>query len=334
MENNSGNCSNVSHEQLEIIGFTHVGSGIVSVLACLFIFLIMLIHKKWIYHSQRLVLYLTLAVLVDSGIHIAQGLGYKMVYGGPYCTTIAFMDQLSDGFTLSAVGCLFLEITIQGNVRKDTTKLELLYLTIIFIVPIPFSCIPFAFDAYGPASVWCWIQAQNLTTCEPFLTGIILQYVLWYVPVVVVCLAGFVACGITLIKLHRHRKDYSGVFDPEESVLHNARMCELRRYLWYPLLFLVIDTIPLMARILTDIDPSRDLLGLWIVTSLLQGLKGSCIAFIFAIDSETRKRLSWKHLKAGCLYNILRKTDASEYPALTGYAGDSLNSVFQSKPAH
>ena len=326
MEDNSSDCFNISHEELEIVGFVHVGSGIVSVLACLFIFLIILIHKKWICHSQRLVLYLTLAVFLDSGIHIVKGMGYNMVHKGPFCVTVAFLDQLGDSFALSAVGCLFLEITIQGNVRKDMAKLEPLYLIIIFVVPIPFSCIPFAFNAYGPASVWCWIQAYHSSTCEPFLTGIILQYVLWYGPVMVVCLAGFVACGITLIKLHRHRKDYSGVFDPEESVLHNARICELKQYLWYPLFVLVVNTIPLTARILTDVNPNSHLLGLWIVTSLLQGLRGSCIAFIFAIDSETRKRLSWKYLKAGCLYNILRKTDTSEYPALTGYASDSLNS--------
>ena len=142
----------------------------------------------------------------------------------------------------------------------------------------------------------------------------------------VVCLTGFLACGITLIKLHWHRKDYSGVFDPEESVLHNARIIELKQYLWYPLFVLVVNTIPLTARIVIDVDPSSNLLWLWIVIALLQGLKGSCIAFIFAIDSETRKRLNWKYLKAGCLYNILRKTDTSEYPALTGYASDSLNS--------
>lgn len=324
MDNNNS-CSNFTDKQLETLGLVQVGSGVISCLSCIFIFFIMLIHKKWIYHSQRLILYLTIAVLLNSGTHIARGLGYNMVHEGTYCLTVAFLDQLGDTFVLSAIGCLLAEITINGNFKKNTTKLEPVYVLTIFVVPILFGCIPFAFDAYGPTSVWCWIRAHNTSTCEFFSTGIILQYTLWYGPVFVVSLIGFIACAITLIVMHKQSREYSGVFNPDEVTKHKMRMKELKQYRWYPLVLLVINIPPLAARIVSDINSDFAIFPLWIVATLMQGLEGSCIAFIFAIDSETRKRLTWKHLKAGCLYNICRKSDASEYPAMTGNVSDSLH---------
>ena len=174
---NATNCSGAlfTEHQLMILGITQATCSFVSCLGCCFIFFIMIIFKKYVYPSQRLIIYLAMAVLLLSITYIIRGVGYQYTTQSPFCEGVAFASMYSGACILTAVVCIIIDMFNRSEILcKELLKLEKLYVPAIFIAPLLLDWIPFVNQSYGPTKTWCWIRSINFETCDTYVFGITL----------------------------------------------------------------------------------------------------------------------------------------------------------------
>ena len=325
VNNTSSNCTPLFDErQLMILGVTQGVAACFSCIGCFFIFFIMLIFKKYVYSTQRLFLYLTISVLLVSISFIIRGYGYNLIDNTVFCEVIAFYSQYSGGCILAAVSCIVINIFVCAVLRKEHWNLEPMFVIIIFIVPALLDWVPFISHTYGPTKTWCWIRNQDLATCKPHLFGIAMQYVLWFIPLYSITIIGGILYIISLVAISRWKSSYTAMVEPQRLMLQKSAIEEIKPYQWYPLLYIIVNIVPLVARILNDINPNLDIFFLWVIAALIQGLQGGFVTIVFSLDPETRRRLKWKELKTGFKYNILNLEDTLEYPIITAESDSKL----------
>uniref|UniRef100_A0A1X7UPJ4 G-protein coupled receptors family 2 profile 2 domain-containing protein n=1 Tax=Amphimedon queenslandica TaxID=400682 RepID=A0A1X7UPJ4_AMPQE len=329
MSNDTFNSSNVSCEglfdskQLQILGITQAVASLVSLCSCVFILFIMLIFKKYLYRTQRLLIYLTISIMLVCTSFVIRGFGYSLINNTAFCAGVGFAGQYSGGCVLGSMTCIIIHLFVLAVLKKENWNLEPLYVLGIFVVPATIDWLPFISNAYGPTREWCWIRNLNFDTCDIFVYGLVLQYVLWFVPSISVCVIGGIVYIISLVSLKRQKNAYKALVDPGAIHLQTAAIDEIRQYRWYPLLYLIINLIVFSVRIASEADSGVDMFPLWILSGIIQGLQGGFIAVMFSIDKDTRKRLTWANIKSSFKYNVLRVEDTVEYPAQNINVGGS-----------
>lgn len=321
MSSDTFNSSNVSCEglfdskQLQILGITQAVASLVSICSCVFILFIMLIFKKYLYRTQRLIIYLTVSVMLVCTSFVVRGFGYSLINNTAFCAGVGFVGQYSGGCILGSVTCIIINIFVLAVLKKENWNLEPLYVLGIFVIPATIDWLPFISNAYGPTREWCWIRNLNFDTCDIFVYGLVLQYVLWFVPSISVCVIGGIVYIVSLVSIERRKRAYKALVDPGALHLQTAAINEIRQYRWYPLLYLIVNLIVFSVRIASEADSGVDTFPLWVLSGIIQGLQGGFIAVLFSLDKDTRKRLTWANIKNSIKYNVLRVEDTVEYPA-------------------
>ena len=308
------------HEYAIVAGLS-AASAFISLLASCFIISLIVLFKKWRFFAQRLVLYLAISVLLESISTIIHRVDYNNETSDFYvrfCQFSAFVEHNTSWMELMAVVSITLYIFVCAVFSKRTDRLELVYLFFIFVFPILFNWIPFTVNGYGRAGAWCWIRNENIFTCEEFVAGQVLQFVLWYVPLYVILIILIGLYVTILIKIHWYdRRKWTGSsYNDDDKHLHTQMSKEIRSLLWYPFIYFMINLIPLINRIHGLAKPNNPSLTLWILAALLFPIQGGFIALAFTLDPDTRKRLKWMHIKAAAK-ELCRKSGktVSEYPA-------------------
>ena len=188
-------------------------------LCCAFIFFMMFIFNKYSYQAQRLLLYLTTAVMLLCISFVVRGFGYSLIHNTKFCMAVAFISQYSGGCILGAVICIISNIFVLAVLKKDKWNLEPLYIVSIFVIPAAIDWLPFISSAYGPTRSWCWIRNLNLDTCDTFVYGLVLQYTLWYVPSITVCTVGGIVYLVSLFSIKKQKRSYTAVVEPMSQQL-------------------------------------------------------------------------------------------------------------------
>ena len=170
----------------------------------------------------------------------------------------------------------------------------------IFVFPLLFNWIPFTVDAFGQAGAWCWIRNKNIYMCEEIVAGQALQFVLWYVPLYVILSVLIVLCVIILVKIYcynPHMWRWNQAQDDKHQ--RNKITRQIWSLLWYPLIYILINVVPLINRINGLVDPNNPSLVIWILTAILLPIQGGYIALAYTLlDSDTRKKLKPSCFKA------------------------------------
>ena len=280
----------------------------ISVLGCLAIILLVFILKKYKDPAQRLVLYLTVAVVINSINSIVRGAGagYELIGNTEFCKAVGFISGYTSGCILLAICCIITELFIKTILNKSTGNLiNIVYCVIIYVPSAFIFAIPFIHDNYGQAGPTCWIATAPSNASNADVDwGLIQQIILWYGPVFIIVLAGGVMYIMSLLVLNRKLKNYRQVYTSEKKRLEQRKVLEdIKQFRWYPLLFFVINVVPLLTRILDLYKNSPNWLNLtlWIITALIDGLQGLFISLAFALDSQTRRSLAWRNIKQACL---------------------------------
>ena len=316
---NASSCLLFAESQLKILGITQAVVGLVSIVGCSFIFCIMLIFKKYVFRTQRLILYLTIAVFLSSISYIVRGMGYRHINNKAFCSGIAFYSQYTGACILMAVIFLIVELFIHTYILNTDKwrNLEKFYVLVIFVLPVVFDWIPFINDAYGPTKSWCWIRSEDLITCDTFVFGIVLQYILWYVPLYCTIIIGCVMYVMVIVTISKQNKGYTALIEPQRQVEYERSLKEIKQFRWYPVVLSLVNIIPLTARVITDVNPDWNLFTLWVIAAIIQALQGGFLALIFALDPDTRKRLTFSQIKAAFIHNVMNVEDTVEYPIIT-----------------
>ena len=325
------NETNLSHCQLcledrIVVGITAAVADCVSFLCCLFIIFIIFVYKKYVFSTQRLILYLTIAVLLYSITRIVMDSNAKTLFNNdPLCVAVAFGCQYLATSILIAVNCILFEVYIKTILNKNTGKLEWLYPFVIFLLPAPITVIPYLTNNYGPSRTICSIQDFNPQNCTHKVTGIVLHAILWWVPVCLTIIGLGVGYAIALIHLSVQSKRYSSKYDPDWKAKRERTKEDLKYFRYYPPVLMLIEMVPIADSIYNFFRPDNPVLALTIISHMTTGLFGGFIGILFTLDPHTWKRLKLTHLRAACLLNICRKDDVKEYPALISTNTDSLH---------
>ena len=313
-----------SEQDRMILGLSRVASNLLSVLACLFVILIIIVYKKYIFTFQQLVLCLTTSILLNSIMYIVQGASYELVQvHRHYCETLAFFDRYFPLCTMLSVVCVIIELYLYALQKRDTTNLKWIYAAVIFLIPATVSWIPFAFNRYGYTGTWCTIVYRS-EDCRHDPTGLILLAVLYWIPLIsAYIIAGPVYMYILYRISRQGRAEYTPLIEVDGNRMHQQLAKDLGYLKWYPLVIVIMN----LPAIVTDV---MNYIGLVLTpllsfNSIVTGIQGGTMAMLITFDPNTRKVLHWNNFKAAWRQNIMKRNDIDEYTIARGEFSETID---------
>ena len=310
------NCSIYNDRNFIAVAAVNQAVSAISILACLFAIFVIVIFKKWKTFSQRLIAYLiitNLLLVTASCIHRVDYFDTNTEGHMRFCVFSAYFAQNTVWMTINSITAITVYLFLAAACGRLTDKYEVAYIVFIFVVPLTFNWIPFIKSSFGRAGVWCWIRSLDTETCEPFLFGQALQYVLFYAPIFLLLLVLVVLYLITLFRLHQNKKYLKGSLGNRAGYIQNRIVkAEVVSLLAYPVIY-VLTNIPLVAnRIQGWLSPREPSLVLWYLSAFCIPLQGVIVVLAFTLDADTRRRLRWSHLRAAVAHYRTSKV-VSEY---------------------
>ena len=305
-----------------IIGIT----GAISCLSCLFALFLVVLFQKYRTPTQRVILYLTTTVLLLSIVQMIHSTGGDQA-NEIYCTITAFLDHYAGWMILMAITCLTFDLFVKVVFKWQTTiRMEVIYVLVIYISPVLHTWIPFIDNAYGIAGAWCWIKQYN-DDCSLYVFGLVLQFVLYWLPVYVIGTLNLVAYIIARVKATKRFNYYGGKFNPQDRTNREILLKEVDQYKLYPIIFIIVNFFPLVTRIAEASKNHQLIFILGILHSLCIGFQGTLIALALALDKDTRRDLKCSRIKAAfiqtCTTCSKRRQSVNQYPLQHAYS-DSL----------
>ena len=318
-------CTDYSTSVFVAVTAVRTFSGIVSLISSLFVIALIVIFKKYIFSTQRLILYLSIAVTFSSLVRATQGINYPYYpdneYTDLFCILIGFIDQLTIWWVIMANLVIALHVYIKA-VHKRSPKLEVVYVITIFLFPLTFSWIPFIHLTYGEAGPWCWIKRIN-SDCTDNQFGIGLRYGLLYAPTYIILFAIIVMYLIIYITVRRHKNQFTGNYNPELKKQYQLLIKEVTPLIWYPIILIIVQ-IPGIANRIAEETTDNSVYPLWFIHAFVYPLQGGLICLVYALDPDTRKRLrkcSWTSFKK----QMKQGKPETEYPMTLTHSDSFLN---------
>ncbi len=217
--------------------------------------------------------------------------------------------------------CIAINVILVVVFHHETKKLEIVYVLLIFVLPLTFNWIPFVHGAYGVAGPWCWIRSHH-DDCSKFEYGVALQVTLWYAPFYTLLLVMFVIYAIVLVKLRRDSYHWASRYDPLAQKQREEIRNEVKLLLWFPIIYFASSTF-LLVNGIQGATSNEPVLALVILAAITFPLRGGFITVAFTLDPETFKRLKWTEFKAALLQRW--KKDVAEYDV----KGDDISDSYR-----
>ena len=299
-----------------VVAALSAGIAAISLVLLIAVVLILVLFKKHKFFSQRLILYLALSsnlVNISIILHRVDYDNQTSEFYTRFCQFGGYMDEVTIWMLLMSVCSIVVYVSLRILFKKDTQKYEPVYLFFIFGFPFTFTWIPFVFQAYGRAGAWCWIISEDRETCEPYFTGQVLQYVLWFGPLYFLLIILLLVYAILLLHQCRKRrkirneKNVQGTLRREPTNL--VRQQDFKALMVYPVLYFLFNIFPFINRTYNLSPNSKPNLVLWYLAALANPLMGFLVTLAYFMDSETRKRLNFKHIR-GATVEMFKKDGA------------------------
>ena len=322
------NCSSFTERDLKIIEITGAISSFISILGCLFVIVIMVTYKKYVFSTQRFILYLTISVLLDAMVNVIDGGGYHFLSKHKIsCEVIGFIKVYLIWSILLSLLCILIELVLHTICQRASGPIEWVYIPVIFLLPATTTWIPFIHGAYRRVNGECDIQTINPENCTKSTYGLVLKAFLWWIPLYLTISIGGIIYITVLCRLRHNRHKYTPLVELDREIVYQRGVQGVSHLKWYPLLYFAINLIPIVTSSLEYWKPNKTNLTLLVISTIIKGLQGSFIAIVFALDSKTRKRLKWKYFRAAFLQNVLCRENIEEYPILPTNCSDSLKAT-------
>ena len=310
--------SNIScvgfQEQNIIISLINIASASVSFLVSVFVAATILLFKKYVIFTQRLILYLCITAGLYS-IAIATGAGplfpnrdyYDFT---AYCSWSGFSMQQTGFMFFIATFVVICDMYLRVVKQKDTTRFEIHYLLAITVLPLIITWIPFIESTYGDVGPWCWIRLyDNNNNCTTNILGLVLRITAVYVPLSV---GSMVAILLYILMVrHLYRLKYTGKYDPQKEALRKLRLKEAKPFLIFLWVYLAIVTVSFISNLIgffVTSDPNIYLVS-QSFNACIGSLQGAVTAIVYGLDLETLRRLVQAKHYPCCWHQKIR-----EYP--------------------
>ena len=327
-ESDSGICSVFDTSPYVIVAAVSSGSAMVSALCCVFVIGLIFLFKKHYFFTQRLIIYHCLAALLRSFSTILRlhRLGYRTETSALELTCIlsAFTNQVTLLVLIVDYSVITFTLLMAAVFQKNVARLEGLFIVLIFIFPLTFNWIPFINDTYGRFGPWCWIRSVNYSDCSEHRFGVILQYIMWRVPFVVIMVILIPMYLVTIAYVAKRKCSRT-----EKNVINNRETERLKKNLrnevWWPLLFLpwgvlFLNFFALVRAFYDSVNPNNPSYTIWLLNAIFSPLQGGYIALVYVLDRYTLKRITFSNIKA----TLSRRKTVTEYPMENVWMSDSV----------
>ena len=283
---------------------TIAGLGaLASIIGIIVIIGIMIKFKKYRTFYYRLIMYLMISTLCvgimqalsviplseyNEDVHVKEG-GWKGA-----CVAIGYFSEMSAWLEHVAIAWItvFIILTVRPPTQKKaenlgvTTKTmkicEAVGFSIWVATPILLCWIPFPTHSYGLSGLWCWIKTTNEDCSEKYISGLIYQFLLYYVPFFVLVL--FNITTLFIVFFH-----YCKIYYKYRHMEENKKALKLViPFCLYPIVYDILFIIAFANRISYAVavsnrgEPDYDL---WIVHSFAESGRSFYPPFIFLVVS-------------------------------------------------
>lgn len=297
----------------------------VTILFILMMLGIIILFKKYLFFVQRMIMYVALAQLSFSVVAMFDVLSIEAFQNTAalnYCKAIGFATFITLWWTVLTVFVIVIDIFLRIVFAKDTERYEMLYITMIIAPPIIVSWIPFIKQAYGSSLHFCWIKLVNESDCKVFNFGILLRFVLYFIPVYTLTAIIIIMLIIVFIVVRRNK--YSGKYDPASKARKAQIIKEMKPLIAYPIIFIVSVAIAIVVTIASTIDEGGNSNYIFtIFSTLIFRLQGILITLVFTLDPETRRKLKWREIRAAAKTFCSLKKEVNKYNVASKARSDS-----------
>ena len=332
IDNDNTSCF-LKDNEMKLIRLVSLVFGSFSLLSCLLMLTLIAIIKKFRTTTQRVILYLTLTVTLNSIVYILHGIqGYgALETSHAYCTATGFLDELMAWMKVMAILCLNIDFKIQVTTQKyNTKKYEIIYFLSIFIFPLTFNWIPFIHSEYGSAGAYCWIRLyehpnENCSDIDPL--GEAFQFALFWGPFMLIVLISSIIYVCAVYKARSRRAAYPAIYSRTKKVNNDFLHSEIRQYMLYPVILIGLNLIAFISRIVDAADPTRVYFSLHLLHILCISIEGLPMAVVFVLDKDTRHDFFNKRRFKAALYSFFC---AYKLPRVTEYTQMDINAASDS----
>lgn len=306
MANNTTSCEVVLLDSKFVaIAAVRAAVGTISAIACVGLVALILLLKKY-KHSlcQRLILYLAIAAFFHSLSYPLARVNYYSARRllSSYCMFSGFLNLYTSWAEVVALSCLTIGSFMNGFMRKvQPRKAEYIYIALPYTLPWLWCWIPFIDHAFGSGSSWCDIRTVN-PDCQPFVFGIAIRFIIWYFSLTAVLVFLFIFALYVFFQVKRKQRSEMEMQEWEKDDLK-----QLKHLIFYPLVYLVLNTFSLINRIDIAVQGEQAVIPLYYLHILTSPFRGLVIAVVFLFDPYTLKRLARPK-------SLCHDTEVSEYP--------------------
>ena len=319
MVDNNSNCSGFTGNQILLLSTITSSVAAMSFVCCVCAIFVIILFKKYLFFTQRMILYLNIAALLSALARIINNIeiSTSTPIQKEYCIATGFLDQYSSSCFLTAITSFTIDIFLQAIFSLNTQRAEVIYLLLIFFSPSLYCWIPLIRKAYGPAGPWCWIKGTNDDNCDRFTEGTILRFSLFYIPYFILLPFLLVLILMMLYTLYLRRHNYGATSDALVARRRTALRSEIKILLLYPTIVIIMNIIPLISRICNAAEvPDNKLFILWFMNAIAVPLEVAVVPIVFTLDPQTRRRLTFTGIRAAMNELCSRNgSTVSVYPA-------------------
>ena len=295
-----------------------------SLLSAIFILCmlgVIILFKKYVFFTQRLILYLAISAFsfsVFAFMDLSSNLAYVKESALIYCEIIGLFQQITIWWIVLATTVIMVVVFIKVVFKRNTEKLELLYIFIIFGLPFLFNWIPLIKMTYGPVGYFCWIRNRNIDDCTNYPFGYWLSITLYYIPINVIMVTVLILLIIAFVFAKRQQRIWQGKYSHEVKNLQKQAELEIRPLIVYPLIFIITNLFSLLVLIFSLINNNGNLntaaYAVNVISTIVFRFQGILITLVFTLDPETRRTLKWHNIRVAFQQRFRKEKKPKEYP--------------------
>ena len=323
---------NVTVVKVKVVAGISVFLGLCNICLGALVVAFIFLFKRHHFHSQRLVLYLSISVIL-AGIKSTIDLHAfvePIEETSMYCTFCGLLHNYANSTLAFAVFVVtvdtFLYVTF--NVNTGTTKMEIIEALIIFVLPVLWLWIPLLpqFNAYGSNAVECSLIRANYSTCEARASFNLFMIT---IPSFLIIATMFVLYTVTIVLLHRRVNTFEGRYNPQHRILKMEKIKQAKYLLISPVLYMLFSVIGLTERIVQTRLPSEHIAELGLLSILILNLRNISLLLAYTFqDRGTCTEIRYYKLLSACAVCFCRTDPVNDYhdAEYVDY-GDSLDSA-------
>ena len=296
-------CQNFETIEFKIQAALRSAVGLFSSVCCGSVVFIIILFKKYKFYTQRLILYLSIVTMIHAFSYVLTRVNYytPRPIDDPYCYFSGALNHYTAANGVLSIWCITLNLLTKTLCNRSTVKAEPIFVAVIVFLPALWIWVPIWLKAYGTAGAWCDIRSMNSDCRTPYQYTTWLRFGLWYIPLYTLMFVIMVSLILAAVRISRGSRKWVGKWDPEIAIKKQMLKREVLSMMWYPLIFLLLNTFSLIDQIYDTVNPMNPSAVLTYLRIFTSTLRGAFVALAFGLDRETRSRLRPAQCRAACL---------------------------------